>query len=90
MMRIKNLATEHHKCSDRCIRTWKTIFKCCFVVEHLVVCCWNFFFVILFFSGNEVSVRITAENGVRLVVEFISSEHVGSFLMELKQAINSE
>ena len=44
---------------------------------------------ILCFVG-KVSVRIAAENGVRLVIEFASSEQVGNFIMELKKAINSK
>ena len=38
---------------------------------------------------GKVSVRIAAENGVRLVVEFASGEQVGDFIMELRKAINS-
>ena len=39
--------------------------------------------------GKEVSVRIAAENSVRLVIEFVSGERVGNFIMELKKAINT-
>ncbi|XP_028418102.1 inositol polyphosphate 5-phosphatase OCRL-1-like [Dendronephthya gigantea] len=39
--------------------------------------------------GKKVSVRIIAEKGVRLVVEFASGEEVGIFIMELKKAISA-
>lgn len=42
------------------------------------------------FLGKEVSVRIAAENSVRLVIEFPSGDLVGNFIMELKKAIGSK
>lgn len=40
--------------------------------------------------GRDVTVRIIAEKGVRLVVEFKSGENVASFMMELKKAMSSK